>query len=71
MWQGRMTTTGAALATVNGLSVGQVAVLQAREPAGRPHPTVARRPVPTIPALGGLDPRPRLRAARAKLMGLL
>ncbi len=33
MWQGRMTTTGAALATVNGLSVGQVAVLQAREPA--------------------------------------
>ena len=71
MWQGRMTTRGSALAAVTGLSVGQVAVLQAREPARRPYPKAARHRVRRVAALSALDPRPRLRAARARLMGLL
>ena len=62
---GRMTMTGASLATVSGLSVGHVAVLQSKEPAGRVASIDTQRRCAPIPALGA-----RLRDVVAKLAAL-
>lgn len=66
MRSGRMTMKGATLATVSGLSVGQVAVLQAKEPAGRVTSVSAQRSRAGIPDLGA-----RLRGVVARMAALL
>ncbi len=63
---GRMTMTGVTLATVSGLSVGQVAVLQAKEPAGRVASVGTHRSRGRSPGLGA-----RLLAAKARMAALL